>query len=52
MNIARASIEVQVIIAIGAVFGLMVVLALINFWHATDVGDTPLRRSADSSDRK
>jgi hypothetical protein len=35
METARASIEVQLIIAMGAYFALMVVVAAIDFWYAT-----------------
>jgi len=35
MNAARASIEVQIIIAIGAIFALMVFDAAVCWWYAT-----------------
>jgi hypothetical protein len=35
METGRASIEVQLIIVVGAFFALMVVVAAIDFWYAT-----------------
>jgi hypothetical protein len=35
METARASIEVQLIICMGAFFALMVVVAAIDFWYGT-----------------
>jgi hypothetical protein len=39
METARASVEVQLIIAIGAFFALMVVVAAIDFWYGTSDDD-------------
>jgi len=35
MNAARASVEVQIIIAIGAILALVVLSAAVRWWHAT-----------------
>lgn len=38
MNAARASIEVQIFIAIGAILALIVLDAAVRWWHATSSG--------------
>jgi uncharacterized protein YggT (Ycf19 family) len=42
MNTARASTEVQLLIALGAFFVLMIIVAAIRWWHDTS-GDAPTR---------
>jgi len=44
MDAARASTEVQLIMALGAFFVLMLIVAAIRWWHDTS-GDTPTRPS-------
>ncbi len=37
--ITRASIEVQIVMAIGAVFAVMVIVAAVNLWYGTQGND-------------
>jgi hypothetical protein len=42
MDAARASVEVQIVMAVGAFFVLMVFIAAIDWWYATS-SDNPKR---------
>ena len=37
--ITRASIEIQIVMAIGAVFAVMVIIAVVNLWYGTQGND-------------
>ena len=39
MDAARASIEIQCVIAVGFIFAAMVVVAVINLWYGTSGDD-------------
>jgi hypothetical protein len=39
MDTARASIEIQCVIAVGFIFAVLVVIAVINLWYGTSGDD-------------